>query len=210
MRDRIYWAFSDAPLLTQTEAYDASRPAHWGTHSHFHEIQDSALAGGALVSERNERVRAYYCADFEPENREFAYVAWDANDHIGTSFGHTLIDSGASRHSLGRLGMACAVNVRSIEPPLIMETANGDLAITLEGDVELADGTVVRNHSCRFTDKVITRTSPKRGVITLMMKVRLFMIVFKNYSRLGACMHTANHQGIINVILSAPTGWPRT
>ena len=26
-----------------------------------------------------------------------------------------------------------------------------------------------------------------------MMKVRLFMIVFKNYSRLGACMHTANH-----------------
>ena len=41
--------------------------------------------------------------------------------------------------------MACAVNVRSIEPPLIMETANGDLAITLEGDVELADGTVVRN-----------------------------------------------------------------
>ena len=28
---------------------------------------------------------------------------------------------------------------------------------------------------------------------TMMMKVRLFMIVFKNYSRLGACMHTANH-----------------
>ena len=27
----------------------------------------------------------------------------------------------------------------------------------------------------------------------MMMKVRLFMIVFKNYSRLGACMHTANH-----------------
>ena len=27
----------------------------------------------------------------------------------------------------------------------------------------------------------------------VMMKVRLFMIVFKNYSRLGACMHTANH-----------------
>ena len=26
-----------------------------------------------------------------------------------------------------------------------------------------------------------------------MMKVRLFMIVFKNYSRLGACMHAANH-----------------
>ena len=25
----------------------------------------------------------------------------------------------------------------------------------------------------------------------MMMKVRLFMIVFKNYSRLGACMHTA-------------------
>ena len=40
--------------------------------------------------------------------------------------------------------MACAMNVRSIEPPLIMETANGDLAITLEGDVELADGTVVK------------------------------------------------------------------
>jgi hypothetical protein len=27
----------------------------------------------------------------------------------------------------------------------------------------------------------------------MVMKVRLFMIVFKNYSRLGACMHTANH-----------------
>ena len=27
----------------------------------------------------------------------------------------------------------------------------------------------------------------------VMMKVRLFMIVFKNYSRLGTCMHTANH-----------------
>ena len=27
----------------------------------------------------------------------------------------------------------------------------------------------------------------------MMMKVRLFMIVFKNYSRLGAGMHTANH-----------------
>ena len=27
----------------------------------------------------------------------------------------------------------------------------------------------------------------------MMMKVRLFMIAFKNYSRLGACMHTANH-----------------
>ena len=27
----------------------------------------------------------------------------------------------------------------------------------------------------------------------VMMKVRLFMTVFKNYSRLGACMHTANH-----------------
>ena len=97
------------------------------------------------MGERNERVRAYYCADFEPENREFTYAAWDANDQIGTSFGHTLIDSGASRHSLGRLGMACAINVRSIEPPLIMETANGDLAITLEGDVELADGTIVRD-----------------------------------------------------------------
>ena len=44
-----------------------------------------------------------------------------------------------------------------------------------------------------------------------MMKVRLSMIAFKNYSHLGACMHTANHpdggmrvvhQGIINVILS--------
>ena len=52
MRDRIYWAFSDAPLLTQAEAYDPSRPAHWGTHSHFHEIQDSALAGGALVGNK--------------------------------------------------------------------------------------------------------------------------------------------------------------
>ena len=97
------------------------------------------------MGERNERVRAYYCADFEPENREFAYAAWDANDQVGASFGHTLIDSGASRHSLGRLSMACAINVRSIEPPLIMETANGDLAITLEGDVELADGTIVRD-----------------------------------------------------------------
>ena len=145
MRDRIYWAFSDAPLLTLTEAHDPSRPAYWGTHNHFHEIQDSALAGGALVGERNERVRAYYCADFEPENREFAYASWDVHDQIGTSFGHTLIDSGASRHSLGRLGMACAMNVRSIEPPLIMETANGDVAITLEGDIELADGTIVRD-----------------------------------------------------------------
>ena len=116
-----------------------------GTHSHFHEIQDSALVGGALVGERNERVRAYYCADFEHENSEFAYAALDANDQIGTSFGHTLIDSGASRHSLGRLGMACAINVRSIEPLLIMETANGDLAITMEGDVDLADSTIVRD-----------------------------------------------------------------
>ena len=46
---------------------------------------------------------------------------------------------------MGRLGMACAVNVRNIEPPLIMETANGDLAITLDGDVKLADGTIVRD-----------------------------------------------------------------
>ena len=96
------------------------------------------------MGERNERVRVYYCADLEPGDRESAYAAWDASDQVGGSFGHTLIDSGASRHSLGRLGMACAMNVRSIEPPLIMETANGDLAITLEGDVELADGTVVR------------------------------------------------------------------
>jgi hypothetical protein len=29
--------------------------------------------------------------------------------------------------------------------------------------------------------------------VVMMMKVRLFMIAFKNYSRLGACMHTANH-----------------
>jgi hypothetical protein len=29
--------------------------------------------------------------------------------------------------------------------------------------------------------------------VKMMMKVRLFMIVFKNYSRLGAGMHTANH-----------------
>ena len=27
----------------------------------------------------------------------------------------------------------------------------------------------------------------------MMMKVSLFMIVFKNYSRLGACIHTANN-----------------
>ena len=112
MRDRIYWAFSDAPLLTLTEAYDPSRPAYWGTHNHFHEIQDSALAGGALVGERNERVRAYYCADFEPENREFAYASWDVHDQSGTSFGHTGSPGAASRQ-LRRLSVTPASGNRS-------------------------------------------------------------------------------------------------
>ena len=37
------------------------------------------------------------------------------------------------------------------------------------------------------TQIVLTRNNPA------VMKVRLFMIVFKNYSRLGAGMHAANH-----------------
>ena len=55
-----------------------------------------------------------------------------------------------------------------------------------------------------FTTKTTTPTrshSPESSSIevdsthhyAVMMKVRLFMIAFKNYSRLGACMHTANH-----------------
>ena len=33
-------------------------------------------------------------------------------------------------------------------------------------------------HSCRFTDKVITRTSPKRGVITFMQVITSFYCFF--------------------------------
>ena len=58
--------------------------------------------------------------------------------------GQTLIDSGASRHSLGHLNMKYAQNVRRIDP-LIMNTANGQVTLSLVGDVVLKDGTLVRN-----------------------------------------------------------------
>ena len=43
------------------------------------------------------------------------------------------------------------------------------------------------------TDSWHVRTIGRIQGLLMMMKVRLFMIAFKNYSRLGACMHTANH-----------------
>ena len=63
---------------------------------------------------------------------------------MGPLSGQTLIDSGASRHSLGRLGMKYAQNVRRIDP-LIMNTANGQVTLSLVGDVVLKDGTLVRD-----------------------------------------------------------------
>ena len=86
-------------------------------------------------------MHTYLSVDFTDEQ---LCPVWDVSLAMGPLSGQTLIDSGASRHSLGRLGMKYAQNVRRIDP-LIMNTANGQITLSLVGDVVLKDGTLVRD-----------------------------------------------------------------
>ena len=108
--------------------------------SHLHACQIlQHLHGNWLTCLKH--LHTYLPVDFTDEQ---VCPVWDVSLAMGPLSGQTLIDSGASRHSLGRLGMKYAQNVRKIDP-LIMNTANGQVMLSLVGDGVLKDGTLVRD-----------------------------------------------------------------
>ena len=100
-------------------------------------LPDSAAIEQESTNLFEAPVRTYLSVDFTDEQ---PCPVWDVSLAMGPLFGQTLIDSRASRHGLGRLGMEYAKNVRDIEP-LIKNTANGQVTLSLVGDVVFKDGT---------------------------------------------------------------------
>ena len=137
--DRIYWAFSSQPPTVPIDV--DGPPADWPQSATFSSLPDLAETERGLADLPGTPVHTYLSVDFTDEQ---LCPVWDVSLAMGPLSGQTLIDSGASRHSLGRLGMKCAQNVRRIDP-LIMNTANGQVTLSLVGDVVLKDGTLVRD-----------------------------------------------------------------
>ena len=112
--------------------------AEWSQNATF---SDPAAPARELADLSETPVHTYLSVDFTDEQ---LYPVWHVSLAMGLLSGQTLIDSGASRHSLGRLGMKYAQNVRKIDP-LIMNTANGQVTLSRMGDVVLKDDTLVRD-----------------------------------------------------------------
>ena len=117
--DRIYWAFSSQPPTVPIDV--DGPPADWPQSATFSSLPDLAETERGLAGLPGTPVHTYLSVDFTDDQ---LCPVWDASLAMGPLSGQTLIDSGASRHSLGRLGMKYAQNVRRIDP-LIMNTANG-------------------------------------------------------------------------------------
>ena len=143
LADKICWAFSTLP---------PTPPVEYGENADWWEAADYivpsmshgphlATVRGELARSTDEAVHTYLCTAFSDDQ---LYPVWDSTLSLSPVSGQTLIDSGASRHSLGRLGMRYAQNVRKISP-IIMNTANGQVTLSLVADVALGDGTVVRD-----------------------------------------------------------------
>ena len=143
LADKVYWAFSTMP---------PTQPVQYGKNADWWEAADYivpsmshgshlATVRGELALSTDETVHTYLCTDFSDDQ---LCPVWDSTLSLSPVSGQTLIDSGASRHSLGRLGMRYAQNVRKISP-VIMNTANGQVTLSLVADVVLGDGTVVRD-----------------------------------------------------------------
>ena len=143
LADRVHWAFSTIP---------PTQPVQYGENADWWEAADYivpsmsrgshlATVRGELALSTDEDVHTYLCTDFSDDQ---LCPVWDSTLGLSPVSGQTLIDSGASRHSLGRLGMRYAQNVRKISP-ITMNTANGQVTLSLVADVVLGDGTVVRD-----------------------------------------------------------------
>jgi hypothetical protein len=137
--DRIYWAFSSQPPTVPIDV--DGPPTDWPQNATFSSLPDLAETERELADLPGTPVHTYLSVDFTDEQ---LCPVWDVSLAMGPLSGQTLIDSGASRHSLGRLGMKYAQNVRRTDP-LIMNTANGQVTLSLVGDVVLKDGTMVRD-----------------------------------------------------------------
>ena len=143
LADKVYWAFSSIP---PTEPVQYGKNADWWEAADYIVPSMShgshlATVRGELALSTDETVHTYLCTDFSDDQ---LCPVWDSALSLSPVSGQTLIDSGASRHSLGRLGMRYAQNVRKISP-IIMNTANGQVTLSLVADVVLGDGTVVRD-----------------------------------------------------------------
>ena len=142
MVDHLTWAFdhhSDCSQAQEHERLSSSFVAYTP--------RTPAVAGGFEVTTRGERDGeltrgndASWSIDTTGVGPEVCMKLWDASTTSGA--GRTLIDSGASRHILGRHGMKYAKNVRTIAP-VTLTTANGEVMLNLEGDVQLKDGTTL-------------------------------------------------------------------
>ena len=119
--DRIYWDFSSQPPTVPIDA-DGSTTER-SQNVTFAYLSDPAAPARELAGLPETSVHIYLPVDFTDEQ---LCAVWDVSLALGPLSGQTLIDSGASRHSLGRLGMKYAQNVRRIDP-LIMNTANGQV-----------------------------------------------------------------------------------
>ena len=125
--DRIYWAFSSQPPTMPIDV-DGSA-AEWTQNATLSNLSDPAAPARELADFPETPVHTYLSVDFTDEQ---LCPVWDVSLAMDPLSGQTLIDSGASRHSLGRPGMKYAQNVRRIDP-LIMNTANGQVTLSLVG-----------------------------------------------------------------------------